>query len=170
MNIKIRPAKRQDGVFVSQWLTEEKQLQMWCRDQFTYPLTEEQMNRYYKELEENSSAWGFTAVDDKGVPVGSFKMTINYEDNSAYLGFIVVSPEIRGQGLGQKMVSMAVDYAVTFLGVNRINLRVFSCNPGAKRCYEKVGFVEESYIEQDFSYKDEMWGNSYMVYNAAEKQ
>ena len=81
------------------------------------------------------------------------------------MGYIVLAPEMRGRGVGQQMVSMAVTYAVELLGMKRVTLKVFDCNPGAKHCYEKVGFREEEYRKEDFPYREEMWGNSLMAYN-----
>ena len=89
----------------------------------------------------------------------------DYEADSVHMGYIVLAPEVRGRGVGQQMVSMAVTYAVELLGMKRVTLKVFDCNPGAQHCYEKVGFREEEYRKEDFPYREEMWGNSLMAYN-----
>ena len=39
-----------------------------------------------------------------------------------------------------------------------MTLGVYDVNLGAKKCYEKVGFVTEVYSEDSFTYKDETWG------------
>lgn len=164
--LRLRPCKKGDGRFLMNWLTQERQMRMWCRDHFAYPLTLDQMNGYCKEMDEDERSWSFAALDESGTPVGSFRMSrADYHEESIHLGFIVIDPDLQGQGLGSEMVSLAVKYAVDFLGMKRITLNVFSSNPGARRCYEKAGFKEESCIEKDYSFQDEMWGNSLMVYN-----
>ena len=166
MKLRLRPCKREDGRELMKWFSDERQMRMWCRDGITFPLTDGQMDAYYAELDQDSRAWGFTALDESGKPVGSFKMAAaDYEADSVHMGYIVLAPEVRGRGVGQQMVAMAAAYAVDFLGMKRITLKVFDCNPGAKRCYEKAGFREEEYRPEEFSYRDEMWGNSLMVYN-----
>ncbi len=161
----MRPCKREDGRFLINWLTEERQMHMWCGDHFIFPLTEEQMNGYYKEMEEDERSWGFTVLDQSGTPAGSFKMTrADYDAESIHLGFIVIDPKRRGQGLGREMVSMAVNYGVRLLGMKRITLKVFENNPGARRCYEKAGFAVESCNEKGFLYHDEMWSVFLMSY------
>ena len=166
MEMRLRPSKAADGKEVVRWIEGERQMRMWCRDRFTYPLTEGQLTEYYRQLEEDEQAWGFTALDENGRPIGSFRMTVmDYERGHVHLGFIVLSPETRGRGMGRKIVSMAVKYATEFLGMRRVTLKVFDCNPAAKRCYEKVGFSEEEYVPEDFPFYDEMWGNSLMVYD-----
>lgn len=163
--LRIRPCKKQDGDFVMKWLTDEKMMRMWCRETFSFPLTKEQMNAHYEKLEQAEDSWGFTALNQEGIAVGSFQMSrVNYQKSSVHLGYIVVDPAQRGKGLGYSMVSKAVRYGVDILGMKRITLNVFDSNPGARRCYEKVGFIQEKMTKHDFSFGDEIWGCSLMVY------
>ena len=99
MKLRLRPCKREDGREVMKGFSDERQMRMWCRDGFTFPLTDGQMDNYYA---------------------------------------------------GQQMVSMAVTYAVELLGMKRVTLKVFDCNPGAKHCYEKVGSGKRSIERKTF--------------------
>jgi RimJ/RimL family protein N-acetyltransferase len=90
----------------------------------------------------------------------------DYEKRSVHLGLIVVDPSLRGQGIGEQMVSLAARYGKEFLQMDRITLNVFDCNPVAKRCYEKAGFQAEQFKEDDFVFDEEQWGNYLMVYRA----
>ena len=69
MKLRLRPCKREDGREVMKWFSDERQMRMWCRDGFTFPLTDGQMDNYYAELERDPRAWGFTALDKDGKPV-----------------------------------------------------------------------------------------------------
>lgn len=162
--LRLRPCKKADGKFLIQWFTDERMMRLWCRDGFTFPLTEKQMVEYYDKLEMETCSWGFTALDEAGTPVGSFQMKADYTAESVHLGYIVVDPKLRGTGAGYDMVSLAVQYAVEILGIKRLTLKVFDTNPGARRCYEKVGFSAESIMEEGFLYQDEMWEVSMMAY------
>lgn len=163
--LRLRPYKREDGTYLLNWLTDRRMLGMWCREHFAFPLSADQLDRYYKELENDPYAFVFTALNERGVPVGSFRMSkVDYEKKSVHLGFIVIDQSLRGQGLGERMVSLAVRYGKEFLGMDRITLNVFDCNPGAKRCYEKAGFKEEQFKKEDFAFEEEQWGNYLMVY------
>lgn len=165
--LRLRPCKKEDGKSLIQWFTDERMMRLWCRDSFTFPLTEEQMGEYYDKLEKETFSWGFTALDEAGTPVGSFQMKADYNAESVHLGYIVVDPKLRGTGAGYEMVSLAVQYAVEILGIKRLTLKVFDGNPGAKRCYEKVGFSVESIMEEGFLYHDELWEVSLMAYTAS---
>jgi RimJ/RimL family protein N-acetyltransferase len=162
--LRLRPCKKADGKFLMKWFADERMMRLWCRDSFTFPLTEKQMGEYYDRLEMETFSWGFTALDEAGTPVGSFQMKADFNEESVHLGFIVVDPKLRGTGAGFEMVSLAVQYAVEILGVKRLTLKVFDTNPGARRCYEKVGFSVESIMEEGFLYHDEMWEVSIMAY------
>ena len=49
------------------------------------------------------------------------------------------------------------------LGVSLVQLNVFDTNPGAKRCYEKAGFMIESFTENSLVFCEESWGSYRMV-------
>ena len=86
MKLRLRPCKREDGREVMKWFSDERQMRMWCRDGFTFPLTDGQMDAYYAELERDPRAWGFTALVEDGKPVGSFKMAAaDYEADSVHM-------------------------------------------------------------------------------------
>ena len=141
------------------WIKEERVFKMWCADKFNYPLTIEQLKAYKDECEQNELEWVLVALDEKGIPVGHFSMRrINYEKESVHLGFIVIDENKRGLGYGKEMVELAVKYAFELLKVKRVTLGVYDVNLTAKQCYEKVGFVTETYDEESFTYKDETWG------------
>lgn len=165
--LRLRPCKKADGKSLIQWFTEERMMRLWSKDSFTFPLTEKQMVEYYDKLEKDACSWGFTALNEAGTPVGSFQLKADYKAESVHLGYIVVDPKLRGTGAGYEMVSLAVQYAVEILGVKRLTLKVFDANPGARRCYEKVGFSVESVMEEKFSYQNEMWEVSLMAYTVS---
>jgi RimJ/RimL family protein N-acetyltransferase len=51
-------------------------------------------------------------------------------------------PEMRGRGLGERLVRAAVD-AARDAGAERVELEVYASNHAARRLYERVGFVVE---------------------------
>lgn len=57
----------------------------------------------------------------------------------AFLGFMYVRPEYRGQGINGMVTEALLDWARA-RGLTEARLTVYSENPGAIRAYEKVGF------------------------------
>jgi GNAT superfamily N-acetyltransferase len=60
-------------------------------------------------------------------------------DHYAYLGFMCVRPDYRGQGLIQQLIAYLSDW-VAAKGINEMRLEVYSGNIAAIRAYEKLGF------------------------------
>lgn len=62
-------------------------------------------------------------------------------DQHAYLGFMYVIPESRGQGINQLIIEGLKIWSAK-QGVTELRLDVYETNHGAIRAYEKVGFVK----------------------------
>ena len=60
-------------------------------------------------------------------------------DNHAYLGFMYVPEEHRGNGYNKLIVEALFSWCKT-KNINEIHLDVYDSNPSAIRAYEKVGF------------------------------
>lgn len=64
---------------------------------------------------------------------------------------LAVTADYRGQGVGSRLLD-AVDRRARQLGCCRITLEVDSDNPGAKKLYERAGFVRvQEFWKQDCS-------------------
>ena len=165
--IRLRPYKLNDYKYILNWFNNEFIFKQWCADKFTYPLTKEQLNVYYHKYENDANAWIMTALNEDGTPVGHFLMRMaDYRNESIHLGFIVVDSQIRGQGYGKEMVSLAIKYAFDILKVKRVTLGVFDNNFPAHYCYKAIGFVDEKYNEGIFPYENDKWG----IYDMAIKK
>ncbi|WP_282768534.1 hypothetical protein [Coprobacillus cateniformis] len=44
-----------------------------------------------------------------------------------------------------------------------MSLNVFDINYGAKKCYQKLGFIENSILKDAFSFQDEKWARCHMT-------
>lgn len=56
-----------------------------------------------------------------------------------------------------------VIYVFEIANADAVQLNVFLENPGANKCYEKVGFKERALTENTFHFKDELWGTCNMI-------
>jgi RimJ/RimL family protein N-acetyltransferase len=74
----------------------------------------------------------------------------------ASLGMSVLAP-YRGQGVGSRLLDAAIAWA-KHRSIQRLELEVLSNNPGARRLYERTGFVVEGSrrraVEVDGSFVD----------------
>jgi RimJ/RimL family protein N-acetyltransferase len=74
----------------------------------------------------------------------------------------LIGPAGRDRGLGTEATRLIIGYGFEQLGLHRIGLQVYAFNPRARRVYEKVGFVVEGVMRDEFRYRDE-WIDATMM-------
>ena len=83
-----------------------------------------------------------TALDEQGL-AGHFILRYQFGDpRQLRIGWVLVDDKRRGQGLGERMLSLGLQYAFAFLGAERVTIGVFETNERAWRCYTALGFRE----------------------------
>ena len=71
----------------------------------------------------------------------------------AYLGFMYVVPEYRGQGINKKIMDVLKDWAVS-QNITEFSLEVYYDNASAIKAYEKIGF-SRYILEMRYNLDDE---------------
>lgn len=161
--MRIRPYKPSDAPCLMSWLSEERTVAYWRADRFVWPVTKEQLQDYYKDFTLDPDACLFTALDEEGILCGHFSFRkINYRERKAHLGFIVTNPDCRGKGYGRQMVSLALAYAKSMLGVETVTLGVYDRNLPARHCYEALGFCRAEGMQHTTDFHGEQWTYFYM--------
>lgn len=162
----LRPYnKSKDFSYVSSWITDARTHTLWCANRCPHPLTEKE---FHDMLARNEAEWGdFCYVFMKDLvsrqPVGFCSFAINEKDNSGFLKFVVSDNTMRGQGLGTEMLQVFLRYVFEIVGVESVKLNVFDVNIGAKRCYEKAGFVLQTTTPDAICFESESWGRCLMI-------
>jgi diamine N-acetyltransferase len=85
--------------------------------------------------------------DDR--PVGNCGLfDLDLRNGSAGLGITIGRPEDRGRGLGTDALRALLGFAFGHLRLERVWLDVYDVNEGARRVYERVGFVHEGTLRR----------------------
>jgi RimJ/RimL family protein N-acetyltransferase len=88
------------------------------------------------------------AIEVEGQVIGQGGLhRIDHFNQRCELG-IALGKNHWGKGFGQDAVRTLVDYAFTYLNVNRVSLQVLADDPRASGAYRKAGFVEEGRLRQ----------------------
>ncbi|MBR4555062.1 MAG: GNAT family N-acetyltransferase [Ruminococcus sp.] len=152
-----------DFDIIKYWITDERTHAFWSGNRIPYPMERESFEKFFAGL---SQQWGdtpFIAADDNGRAVGFLSMALDLASGEMMLKFIVVDPQLRGKGIAQQMLALAVKYAFEIADAGAVQLMVFPENVRAMKCYEKAGFSVRRTDRDAFRFGDELWSRCNMI-------
>ncbi len=79
-----------------------------------------------------------------------------------WLGHCIVTPALRGKGIGRRMVKLVLDEAFTERQARAVNLVVLPDNTAAIRCYRQAGFSERGEVFRDHTERPGKYRMLYM--------
>lgn len=162
--MKIREyANETDYTYISSWVQDEKTHYLWCAERFAYPLKQEDFNNVLDEAARDFKAIAYVVTDDKDSRLGFFVCSINENDKSAFISFVILNSNLRGKGYGTKMMQFISEYFLSDKKVSLLRLKVFDVNISAQKCYERAGFVLERKETNALEFKGEKWGRNTMI-------
>ena len=96
-----------------------------------------------RSLSDPSSAVIFAAFVARAAVgmVGLARMPREKVRHRALVWGMFVQPPYRGHGVGAALLAAALDHARSWSGVRQVHLSVTASAPGARRLYERAGFV-----------------------------
>lgn len=124
-------------------------LLQWSGPLFEYPLTEEQIIKYFDSYvsKEKDTLFIFKIIDtETNEMIGTIEL--DEKDTTNKIGriarFLIGEESHRGKGIGRQALSEVIGFGFKKLKLNKITLGVYDFNTNAIRCYERVGFkIEE---------------------------
>jgi diamine N-acetyltransferase len=99
---------------------------------------------YYLCLAHYGDDWHPLAIEADGEIVGHVMWAVDPEDDSTWLGGLMIDAAHQGQGLGRATVTAFIDRFGSNLG-----LSYSPDNERARRVYREMGFVETGEMEDD---------------------
>ena len=145
VHMMLRPYRKEDAEQICSWLKTEEEMYKWSADRFNkFPLSAGDMENNYAPQIRTGRFFPLSFTDDEGSLRGHFIIRYPKEDDDTCVrfGFVIVDPQLRGQGFGKKMLQLGIGYVKQNLNARRIDLGVFANNDSARHCYEAVGFRE----------------------------
>ena len=131
------------------WTTDIESFYRWSAGVLgTYPITVEAFSERIKDLKSTKLFYPYVVKMDNEV-VGFFTLRYRVESvNDLTIGFVILDPNKRGLGLGEKMLNLAINLAFSKYKSDSVNLRVFKDNTAAYNCYKKVGLKENGVTDK----------------------
>ena len=161
----IKDFEDRDAKYILSWLSSEREFKMWSADRYgDYPIEPKDMADFYDNCKAQQPFYPLTFFEDYMMLV---HMILRYpkEDtpNLMRLGFVIVNKSLRGMGYGKKIINAAIRYASTNFDVDTFDLGVFTCNVGAYKLYQSMGFKVTSMMEKAFRFHEEEWDMAIMT-------
>jgi RimJ/RimL family protein N-acetyltransferase len=147
--VYLRAGEREDIPRFAAWMNDWRTSRtLGTRSPFSLPMEE----AWFERMSANQGKEGYFFVaclleDDRPIgTVGLFELDLS--DGNAGLGISIGAPEDRGRGLGTDTLRALLGFGFGMLRLERIWLDVYDMNPGARRVYERVGFVHEGTLRR----------------------
>ena len=162
----LRSYKACDAETIVSWITDEVTFRRWCADRYDhYPITADDMNRYYSQFAFNDSHYEMTAYDESGLVGHMIMRFTDSEKKVLHFGFVIVDAKKRGCGYGTQMIRLALQYAYSMLGAEKITLVVLEGNKPAYCCYRSLGFCEsEPPKTEQYTIDGKVWQATELVH------
>ncbi|MHA4150041.1 GNAT family N-acetyltransferase [Bacillus cereus] len=154
--IKLETFKKSDFKQLINWINSEEFLIQWSGNAFTFPLDEQQLEKYI----ESANTFAFKVVDEETSDViGHISLgQIDNINKSARIGKVLVgNTKMRGRSIGKHMMKEVLHIAFDKLKLHRVTLGVYDFNTSAISCYEKIGFVKEGLLRESKKVGETYW-------------
>jgi RimJ/RimL family protein N-acetyltransferase len=141
--VELREFEPADAGCLLAWVGGPEELLTWSGPAFSWPLDQGQLGAYAAEA--SRRIW--MAVDARtGEAVGHASLKLAADRPGGRLGRVLVAPAARGRGVGAAMLTQVLAQAFGELGLERVELGVFTHNGSAIRLYERLGFTCEAVL------------------------
>jgi len=162
--IELQPFGREDFARLIQWASSPELVLQWSGGGFTYPLDEQQLERYLQGAENDPPLRKIYCAVDAGAVVGHIELNnITWTHRSASIARVLVGdPAARGKGYGEQMMRKIMQLGFEELGLHRLELNVYDFNEPAIRLYEKLGFVKEGLMRETRWINGVFWSHYHM--------
>lgn len=149
--IVLKPFAREDIPLLIDWVETPEFLMQWSGAQFRFPLTEEQLEEYWRmSCEKDRNVYSYSVVHkEQQQVIGHLSFTVDPVNQSARIGKVLIgAPSMRGKGIGSQMIQQALMILFEEMQLHRVNLGVFDFNQSAIACYERIGFRREGLMRE----------------------
>lgn len=161
-SIYLRPIEEGDTKNVVKWRNQE-----FVRRNFIYqqPFTEQGHRNWLETKVKTGEVVQFIiCLKESGLAIGSvYFRDVNQEYKKAEYGIFIGEEEYLGKGYGTEAADLAVTYAFHVLKLHKIMLRLLADNDAARRSYEKAGFHQEAYLQDEVRIQEQYRDIIYMA-------
>lgn len=146
-DIYLREMTDEDAELIVKWRNTE-----FVRSNFIYrePFTVEGHCKWVETMIKTGKVVQFIICTREDKPIGSvYLRDIDKQHQKAEYGIFIGEENAVGCGYGTQAAKLMLNYGFEELKLHKIMLRLLAENERAKRSYEKAGFVQEAYLQDE---------------------
>lgn len=151
--IMLREYTREDLPYMRKWVNDSEVVDN-LADIFIAPHTLETTEAFLDSVLKGKSqnSYHFVIADkDTADYFGQIDLVnIDWKNRSAELGIVIGEGINRGKGIGTEALHLIQEFVFNRINMNRLQIKVYSYNTRAYRCYIKSGFQEEGRLRESF--------------------
>ena len=157
----LRPLEFDDLEKLRYWSNDEEILNL--LGGWHFPVSIQEHEAWFNSITNDFQNRRF-AIDVGGRFVGTTNLvSINWKDRNAFHGMLLGEKNIRGQGIGEEVVNLIMNYSFSELGLNRLDGDIISYNSASLRLYtEKCGWEIEG-RQKDWYFRNNSWHDRILV-------
>ncbi|WP_027624535.1 GNAT family N-acetyltransferase [Clostridium lundense] len=163
--IRLQLMQREDLKKIIEWNIDKSadELLQWAGPMYNYPLTLVQLENYFlDEIKKEYSNIFLYKIElvNTGEIIGTVELRETDKNNKIgrVCRFLIGQENIRGRGVGAKVLKEILRIGFEDLKFEKITLGVFDFNKSAIKCYENVGFTKVKLIENARKSSNGYWG------------
>jgi RimJ/RimL family protein N-acetyltransferase len=151
-----------DPQVISQWSNDPEYLRL-VYNKPVYPISvgqaRKQLEAVEKEMDESKNLFYFTIrAREKNRLLGFASIRwIEWTHGAGWVHLGIGDRQDRRKGYGTQALNLLLEFAFNELNLNRLGAEIAAYNPGARRLYEKAGFIEEVRRRQALSRDGRRW-------------
>ncbi|REE96387.1 GNAT family N-acetyltransferase [Thermomonospora umbrina] len=147
--IELRDFLPSDVPDLVSWIDGPGSLILWSGPSaFRWPLDDAQLLSSLDTERRRRRSWTAVETNAPDTPLGHISLAREPHASTGRLGRVLVSPQARGRGLGELLVTSVQQLAFNELHLHRLSLGVFAHNERALHLYERLGFVREGTLRE----------------------
>lgn len=142
MKLRLMDFKQPHAATILAWLSDAEEMKAWAGRAAPFPAPADLFQRWHAEPDVHPVL--LLAGEDV---TGYGEIWVDRDESEIELGRVIIAPARRGQGYGQKFIRLLLQRAATF-DLPHVFVRVIPENGTAIRCYQRVGFVRASAMDE----------------------
>lgn len=145
----LAPFSEADSEQYLEWVNQEEFARLLGR---SLPVTKEEHLNWYRALTQNPQSVVFSVkmLADGSYLGNVWLHNIHWVNRNAELRVFLGADHAQDKGYGTRACRLLRDFGFQKLGLHKIYLYVSTSNPRARAAFEKVGFIEEGRLRQEF--------------------